>query len=171
LHQKTFPTRSSRNFIAKGTTSMTTRSQFKFVCATATLGCLILLAPGAAANAADVTLLSSAAIRPVIEVLGPQFERASGHRLVSRFELTPAVKKLIDAGIPFDVAIANPPHIEDAIKQSGSEFGPERSNRMSARPMRSRALCLMQSRSRMLARARAACSFAASWNALASPTP
>jgi molybdate transport system substrate-binding protein len=96
---------------------MTTPRPFKIFCTTLTFGGLILLAHGDAARAADVSLLSSAAIKPVIEVLGPQFERASGHKLVSRFELTPAVKKLIDAGTPFDVAIANPPHIEDAIKQ------------------------------------------------------
>jgi molybdate transport system substrate-binding protein len=96
---------------------MTIQRQFKITSTTVTLGCLIAIIQVAAARAADVALLSSAAIKPVIEVLGPQFERASGHRLVSRFELTPAVKKLIDAGTPFDVAIANPPHIEDAIKQ------------------------------------------------------
>ena len=102
---------------------MTVQRQLKIASATVTLGCLIAIVQGAAAQAADVSLLSSAAIRPVIEVLGPQFERASGHRLVSRFELTPAVKKLIDAGTPFDVAIANPPHIEDAIKQGSIVAG------------------------------------------------
>lgn len=96
---------------------MTIQRQLNIVSMTAALGCLILMTQGAAVQAADVSLLSSAAIRPVIEVLGPQFERASGHKLVSRFELTPAVKKLIDDGTPFDVAIANPPHIDDAIKQ------------------------------------------------------
>jgi molybdate transport system substrate-binding protein len=96
---------------------MTIQSQSKIASATVTLGCLIAIMHSANAYAGDVSLLSSAAIKPVIEVLGPQFERASGHRLVSRFELTPAVKKLIDAGTPFDVAIANPPHIEDSIKQ------------------------------------------------------
>ncbi len=67
--------------------------------------------------AADVKLLSSAAIKPVIDVLGPQFERATGHKLVARFELTPAVKTLVEGGEAFDVAIANPPHIVDLIKQ------------------------------------------------------
>jgi molybdate transport system substrate-binding protein len=95
---------------------MTIPRQFKIASTTITLGCLIAIVHGADTYAGDVSLLSSAAIKPVIEVLGPQFERASGHRLVSRFELTPAVKMMIDAGTPFDVAIANPPHIDDAIK-------------------------------------------------------
>jgi molybdate transport system substrate-binding protein len=76
------------------------------------LGCL-----NAAAQAGEVTLLSSAAIRPVIDVLGPEFERATGHKLVARFELTPAVKTQIEGGAAFDVAIANPPHIDDLMKQ------------------------------------------------------
>jgi molybdate transport system substrate-binding protein len=84
--------------------------------AAATAAGLMLLAQSFTAQAADVSVLSSAAIKPVIDVLGPQFERASGHKLVVRYELTPAVKTLIDQGTPFDVAIANPPHIEDSIK-------------------------------------------------------
>jgi molybdate transport system substrate-binding protein len=70
-----------------------------------------------AAQGGEVTLLSSAAIKPVIDALGPEFERASGHKLIARFELTPAVKTQIEEGAAFDVAIANPPHIEDLMKQ------------------------------------------------------
>lgn len=69
------------------------------------------------ANAGDVNVFASLAIKPVIEAIGPSFEKASGHKLVTRFELTPAVKRQIEAGETFDVAIANPSHIEDLIKQ------------------------------------------------------
>ena len=75
------------------------------------------------AQAAEVNLFASAAIKPVIEVLGPSFERASGHRLISRFELTPAVKSQIEAGATFDVAIANPPHVDDLIKKGKMAAG------------------------------------------------
>jgi molybdate transport system substrate-binding protein len=71
----------------------------------------------AQAQAGEVRLLSSAAIRPVIDALASQFERDWGNRLVVRYELTPAVKRLIEEGTAFDVAIANPPHIEDLMKQ------------------------------------------------------
>jgi len=84
---------------------------------TTTVGALVALAPGATARAAEVDVLASLAIKPVIEAVGPSFERASGHKLVTRFELTPAVKRQIEAGAAFDVAIANPPHIIDLIKQ------------------------------------------------------
>ena len=75
------------------------------------------LAICAGVNAGDVNVFASLAIKPVIEAIGPSFEKASGHKLVTRFELTPAVKRQIEAGEAFDVAIANPPHIEDLIKQ------------------------------------------------------
>ena len=68
-------------------------------------------------KAADVNVFASLAIKPVIEAIGPAFEKTSGHRLVARFELTPAVKRQIEAGEAFDVAVANPSHIEDLIKQ------------------------------------------------------
>jgi molybdate transport system substrate-binding protein len=79
------------------------------------IGATMALAQGT--QAAEIKLLSSAAIKPVIEVLGPQFERATGNKLVAKFELTPAVKTQIEAGEAFDVAIANPAHIDDLIKQ------------------------------------------------------
>ena len=82
-----------------------------------TIGAGVAFALSATARAAEVDLLASLAIKPVIEAIGPSFERASGYKLVTKFELTPAVKRQIEAGAAFDVAIANPPHIVDLIKQ------------------------------------------------------
>jgi molybdate transport system substrate-binding protein len=70
-----------------------------------------------AAQSAEIRMLNSAAIKPVMETLGPQFEKTAGHKIVIRYELTPAVKALADKGEPFDVVIASPPHIDDLIKQ------------------------------------------------------
>ncbi len=70
----------------------------------------------APAHAAEVNVFASLAIKPVIEAIGPSFERASGHKLVTRFELTPVVKRQIEAGEAFDVAIANPAHVDELIK-------------------------------------------------------
>lgn len=68
------------------------------------------------AHAADIRLLSAGAVKPVMDVLGPQFERASGHRLVARYGTGPEVLKMIETGEGFDVAIANPPSIDPLIK-------------------------------------------------------
>ena len=69
------------------------------------------------ARAAEVRLYASAALKPLIDAAGPQFESATGHKLVIKYDLTPAVKTKIEAGEAFDVAVANPPHIDDLIKQ------------------------------------------------------
>ena len=50
------------------------------------------------------------------ETLAPQFERATGHKLVSQFELPPTLIKKIDAGEPFDVIILSY-DVEGLIKQ------------------------------------------------------
>lgn len=68
------------------------------------------------AQAADIRLLSAGAIKPVMDVLGPQFERATGHRLIAKYGTGPEVLKLIEAGEGFDVAIANPLSIDPLIK-------------------------------------------------------
>ncbi len=72
---------------------------------------------GAPSEAGEVRLYASAALKPLIDAAGPQFESASGHKLVVKYDLTPAVKTKIEAGEAFDVAVANPPHVDDLIKQ------------------------------------------------------
>ena len=69
------------------------------------------------ARAAEVKLYASAALRPLMESAAAPFESATGHKLVIKYDLTPAVKSKIEAGEVFDVAVANPPHIDDLIKQ------------------------------------------------------
>lgn len=91
--------------------------KFRHKSLTITTAAVAALAFLANAKAAEVEVLVSLAMKPVIEAVGPSFEQASGHKLVARFELTPAVKRQIEAGAAFDVAIANPSHIVDLIAQ------------------------------------------------------
>jgi molybdate transport system substrate-binding protein len=55
--------------------------------------------------AAEINAFVTGAARRAYETLAPQFERATGHKLVSQFELPPALIKKVDAGEPFDVII------------------------------------------------------------------
>ena len=55
---------------------------------------LPLLAAGA--QPAELTVYSSTAVKAVLEELGPQFEKATGDKLVFTFGLSVAVKKQID---------------------------------------------------------------------------
>jgi molybdate transport system substrate-binding protein len=69
-----------------------------------------------AVSAAEIKAFVTGAARGAYETLAPQFERASGHKLVSHFDLPPALIKKIDAGEPFDVIILSY-DVEGLIKQ------------------------------------------------------
>src|SRR5512138_2839461 len=73
----------------------------------------VLLARPAAAD--EIKVLSSVGIKAVVEALAPQFEKATKHKVTPVFDLSATVKKNIDSGAPFDVAILTPPLIDDLI--------------------------------------------------------
>jgi molybdate transport system substrate-binding protein len=52
----------------------------------------------------------------VLSELAPQFERATGHKVTIKFVSGPVVRREIDAGEAFDVAISLPEVIDDLIK-------------------------------------------------------
>ena len=69
------------------------------------------------AYAAEIKVLSSTAIRGVLIEIGRQFESTTGHRLVIEYDVFAVLKRKIDAGETFDVAILSPALIDDLIKQ------------------------------------------------------
>lgn len=79
----------------------------------ATIGA-ILMAPGA--HAADVNVFVTNAARRAYGTLIPQFERASGHKVVNQFGLPPELIKKMEAGEPFDVMILSY-DVEGLVKQ------------------------------------------------------
>jgi len=76
----------------------------------------VVLTQSFAAGAADINVLSAGGIRPPLEQLVPQFERASGHKVAIKFVGGPTVKREIDAGGAFDLVIAPPEVLEDLVK-------------------------------------------------------
>jgi molybdate transport system substrate-binding protein len=69
-----------------------------------------------AAHAAEIKVFCSNGIRAVVDELVPQFERATGHKVVLIFEPSTLLKKRIDAGEPFDLTVLTPPLVDAAIK-------------------------------------------------------
>jgi len=67
--------------------------------------------------AAEIKVLSGNGARGAIVELIARFERASGHKVNLEFHVNPEVKQKIEAGEAFDVAILNPPVLDDLIKQ------------------------------------------------------
>ena len=81
------------------------------------IGFMIVLAHGVAAIGAEINVKAGAATTSVLKELGPQFERATSHRIVFEFGLSGTFKRQIEAGEPFDIAIIAPTMLDDLIKQ------------------------------------------------------
>jgi molybdate transport system substrate-binding protein len=84
--------------------------------AAATIAIALLLAQAVAARAVEINVLSGAGMRLLLEELGPQFERATGHKLATKFVPGPVVEREIEAGAAFDVAISQAAPIDKLVK-------------------------------------------------------
>jgi len=59
------------------------------IAAAATAGCFIALIAGTAVNAAEIALMTTAAVDQIMLGLIPQFERASGHKVITTMAKQP----------------------------------------------------------------------------------
>jgi molybdate transport system substrate-binding protein len=73
--------------------------------------------PAPGAQAAEIKVLCSNGFQAVMLELGPQYERATGHKLAVRYGLAAVLGKEIEDGETFDLAILAPPQIDGLIKQ------------------------------------------------------
>ncbi len=78
---------------------------------------VVLLAQCHAAQAAEVHVFSVLPLKTFLDELGPQFERTTGHKLTIKYDVSAALKRQIDAGETFDVALLLPAIIDDLLKQ------------------------------------------------------
>ncbi len=69
----------------------------------ASIGLFLLMTQGS--HAAEIKVFATGASRSAYQTLAPQFERDTGHKLVTEFDLPPALVRKIDAGEPYDVII------------------------------------------------------------------
>ena len=79
-------------------------------------GFLFIPVDGSDANAAEIKVVSSVGVKAALELLAPQFERTSGHTLKIIYGTAVPLKRQIDAGETFDVAILTPAMIEELAK-------------------------------------------------------
>jgi molybdate transport system substrate-binding protein len=68
------------------------------------------------AAAAEVKVFSTIGIRSVMQELGPRFEGATGHKLVVTFDVANALKRRIESGERFDVAILTVPVMDEMVQ-------------------------------------------------------
>ena len=72
----------------------------------------------ATAEAAELKVIAGGSMTAALNRLGPDFEKASGHKLSIHFDSTPNLIKLITAGTPFDLAVAPVDVFQDAAARS-----------------------------------------------------
>jgi molybdate transport system substrate-binding protein len=77
---------------------------------------LALLLTVSTAQSAELKVLSGNGAKAAVRELCTQFERATGNKIDLRFEVNSDLKKKIDTGENFDVAVLNPPVIDALIK-------------------------------------------------------
>src|SRR5262245_66359468 len=75
------------------------------------------------AQAVEIKLSASNALRSVLQEVAPQFEQASGHKLTITFGSTGDLTASIDKGTPFDVTIMGADGLDNLIKR-GALAGP-----------------------------------------------
>jgi molybdate transport system substrate-binding protein len=83
-------------------------------------GLMALLAPApwfAAAQAADIKVMTFSSSRPILAEAGPAFERATGHRLVIVYGSVEPQRDQIAAGEPADVVISSRLLVDDLAKR------------------------------------------------------
>src|SRR4029077_797174 len=68
------------------------------------------------ADAAEIKVFTSRAIATVLDKIGPEFERTTGHKLNVISGFSPIFVKQINAGEPFDVVVSPPSTIDPLIK-------------------------------------------------------
>jgi molybdate transport system substrate-binding protein len=68
-------------------------------------------------TAVEIKVLSTHAAFEVLSELGPRFERATGHRLAIRYDPTNVIRRRIDDGAAFDIAIVTRPVIDELAAQ------------------------------------------------------
>ena len=81
------------------------------------IAAVIAFATSAAAGAAEYKVLSTMALRSVLEEMIPQFERASGHRVVIAYETSNIMADRVRDGEAVDLAILTPELIDGLAKQ------------------------------------------------------
>ncbi len=72
--------------------------------------------PNAAAAAAPLTVFSSNGFQAVMEDLAPKFERAKNRKVAVTYDLAATLRRRIEEGQAFDLAILTPAAIDDLVK-------------------------------------------------------
>src|SRR5215475_4996045 len=94
-------------------------------------GVALVIALAHSASAADLKIFGSRVTKMVAGDLGPGFEQATGNRLTVVTDVAAVMKRRIEQGEPFDLAVLVDFQADDLIKQ-GKLLADSRANVMKA---------------------------------------
>jgi molybdate transport system substrate-binding protein len=86
--------------------------------AASVFGAALALSSQAGSQAAELKVLAGGSMTAVLGVIAPEFERASGHRLVIHFDSTPNLIKQATSGAPFDLGVVPAEVLKDAAARA-----------------------------------------------------
>jgi molybdate transport system substrate-binding protein len=89
----------------------------RVMCAMAMSGLILLFGWPDIARAAEIKIFSTRAIATVLDKVGPEFERTTGHRLNVTTDIAIRMVRRIQQGEPFDFLVAAPGQIDTLIKE------------------------------------------------------
>jgi molybdate transport system substrate-binding protein len=88
------------------------------------LGLALVMPPIADLQAAELKVIAGGSMTGSLNELGPQFERASGHKLVIHFDSTPNIIARLTSGTAFDLAVVPVDVFRDATAKARFVSGP-----------------------------------------------
>jgi molybdate transport system substrate-binding protein len=83
----------------------------------AVVGLTVMLATHVPVGAAEITVISSNALKTTLEQLAPAFEKATEHKLAFTWGAAVPLKAEIEKGATFDLAVLTTAAIDDLIRQ------------------------------------------------------
>jgi molybdate transport system substrate-binding protein len=85
---------------------------------------IFAMAAASQLQAAELKVIVGGSMTASMNAIAPQFEKATGHKLVSHFDSTPNIIARINAGTPFDVVVVPVDVFKDAAAKARFATGP-----------------------------------------------
>ena len=85
---------------------------------------ILAMAAASQLQAAELKLIAGGSMTASMNAIAPQFEKATGHKLVTHFDSTPNIIARINSGTPFDVVVVPVDVFKDAAAKARFAPGP-----------------------------------------------
>ena len=91
---------------------------------TTVLSGILVMAAATSPGAAELKVIGGGSMTASLNAIAPEFEKATGHKLVSHFDSTPNIIARVNAGTPFDVVVVPVDVFKDAAAKARFAPGP-----------------------------------------------